>query len=101
PAYYFLLFVYFIMCCFGIIHIRPGSWITAITYTKYFNWSHDWYTGHAWSLSVEEHFYILWPFIFTAGDKLRKTFIFLILLLIPLIRYYSFFHPSVSWINYL
>ena len=27
------------------------------------DWGVGWYTGHFWSLMVEEHFYLLWPFI--------------------------------------
>ena len=64
PAYYFLLLVYFILQLLGYIHISNQAWLTSVTYTKYFNWSADWYTRHAWSLSIEEHFYILWPLIF-------------------------------------
>src|SRR4051812_24348426 len=61
PAYYFMLAVYFILQLCQVIHIGPSSWFTAVTYTKYFNADQDTVTAHAWSLSVEEHFYLLWP----------------------------------------
>jgi peptidoglycan/LPS O-acetylase OafA/YrhL len=100
PAYYFLLFIYFLMSCWGYIHLSKESWLTAITYTKYFNWKLDWYTAHAWSLSIEEQFYLFWPLIFMAGNKTRKIFIIIILLGVPLIRTIFYYYP-VSWINYL
>jgi len=53
PAYFFLLLVYFILQLVCYISISKASWLTALTYTKYFNWQLDWYTAHAWSLSVE------------------------------------------------
>lgn len=31
----------------------------------------SWYTGHFWSLSVEEHFYLLWPGLLVAIGALR------------------------------
>ncbi len=37
PAYYFLILVYFLLQLGGIISISNASWLTAITYTKYFN----------------------------------------------------------------
>ncbi|MEO7768297.1 MAG: acyltransferase [Ferruginibacter sp.] len=100
PAYYFLLLVYFFIQLSGFIKIPNHSWLTAITYTKYFNWNSDWYTRHAWSLSIEEHFYILWPLVFIAGYQFRKRFAFALILIVPLIRSYIFFHP-VTWINQL
>lgn len=32
-------------------------------FRNYLSHSSSWFTGHFWSLSVEEHFYILWPSI--------------------------------------
>lgn len=98
PAYYFMLLVYFILQLLGFIHLTSESWITSITYTKYFNWSTDWETGHAWSLSIEEQFYLVWPFIFILGNRLRKSFAIIIFFIPPFIRIYTHFHP-VSWIN--
>ena len=98
PAYYFLLSIYFLLSCFGFMYLSDQSWLTSLTYTKYFNWNKDWYTGHAWSLSIEEHFYLLWPLFFTMGQKARKYFIFAVLLIVPMFRTFSYYH-QVSWIN--
>ncbi|WP_291275988.1 acyltransferase [Flavobacterium sp.] len=98
PAYYFLLLVYFILEFFHFISIPSNSWLTAITYTKYFNWRDDWYTSHAWSLSVEEHFYLFWPFIFILGFFVRKISAFIIISLVPIARIYFHYHPE-PWYN--
>ncbi len=100
PAYYFLLSVYAILHLADVIKISYPSWFTAITYTKYFNWNLDWFTSHAWSLSIEEHFYILYPLIFSFAPQIRKKFVIAIILLVPLIRVFVNVHP-VSWINEL
>lgn len=100
PAYYFLLLVYFFLYHYHFIFISKASWFTAITYTKYFNWQLDWYTSHAWSLSIEEHFYLFWPLLFLAGKKTRKVFVCIIIILVPLLRGYFTYYPQ-SWANYL
>jgi len=98
PAYYFLLFVYFLMQNMGLIHISGESWLTALTYTKYFNYGLDWFTWHAWTLSVEEQFYLCWPFIFLLGKVPRKIFAFFLILMVPILRIYTYCHP-ISWIS--
>lgn len=73
PAYYFLLFCYFIFQAFNILHINSSSWMSSIFYYKYFELT-DWQTSHLWSLSVEEHFYLFWPLIFKYAKKQRSIF---------------------------
>lgn len=92
PAYYFLLFVYFILCLFNIIQISQASWLSSLTYTKYFFPNYDFVTDHFWSLSVEEHFYLLWPLVFIGGSKFRKWSLVLMVALVPLLKIYSHFY---------
>ena len=35
----------------------------ALTFTANYNHDYNWYYNHLWSLSVEEQFYLLWPFV--------------------------------------
>lgn len=100
PALYILLLFYFILQLLGIIYIEPMSWVTSITYTKYFPIENgtDVMTNHLWSLSNEEHFYLLWPFVFKYLKKQRKLIAFILVAIIPIFRIlgykygYAWFH---------
>ena len=99
PAYYFLLLVYFILMEMGYIYISHDAWLTALTYTKYLNYLHDYYTSHAWSLSIEENFYLFWPVIFLLGSKRVKGYaVLFIIAIVPFIRVFAYFHP-LSWLD--
>lgn len=97
PAFYFLLVVYFILQLNGYIHLSPLSWISSLTYTKYLFLS-DRDTGHLWSLSIEEHFYILWPFVFKYCKKWRKSFAWIIVFSIPILRIIAG-KFGIGWMN--
>jgi peptidoglycan/LPS O-acetylase OafA/YrhL len=44
----------------GILPVRAGEVIAAAFFASNYVQDKSWYTGHFWSLSAEEHFYLLW-----------------------------------------
>lgn len=98
PAYYFLLSVYLVLTAIGLLHVSKASFITAFSYTKYVNWHLDWFTAHAWSLSIEEQFYLCWPLIFIGGNRCRKTIAWILVLIVPVIRVYTHYSP-LNWMG--
>jgi peptidoglycan/LPS O-acetylase OafA/YrhL len=97
PAYYFVLLVYFFLQLVGYFHLSALSWMTSLTFTKQF-YSYDWQTGHFWSLSVEEMFYLFWPMVFVGGDRFRKRMAIVLIILAPLMRIVFHFYPT-EWRN--
>jgi peptidoglycan/LPS O-acetylase OafA/YrhL len=79
PAYYaFLVF------SFGLDRIRGFSWphdrlIAAFTYTmNYYNALHNHPTSavaHAWSVAIEEQFYLLWPMLFVLSRRRNRAWL--------------------------
>jgi len=102
PAYYFLLLFYFVLQLFQIIHFTTQSWLSSIFYYKYWV-PGDYETAHFWSLSIEEHFYLLWPLFFKLFKKQRLYFALSIILIVFLFRYNSYYdilaYPIIkSWV---
>lgn len=95
PAYYAMLSAYYILQRLGYIHLSDASWLTSVTYTKYFNGALDQATVHAWSLSVEEQFYLVYPFIFLAGAHFRKWWAWLLLVIVPTLRIYFHYQDQL------
>lgn len=85
PVYFLLLFVYFVLQNLYILSIPQTSWISSLTYTRYF-FKGEWETGHLWSLSIEEQFYLVWPFVFVNLKNRRVTFAWAVVLLVPIVR---------------
>jgi peptidoglycan/LPS O-acetylase OafA/YrhL len=86
PAYYFMLLVCFILQLAGLLHITMDSWLTNLTFTKQFIYSKDWETRCLWSISVEEVFYLFWPFIFSHLKQYRIKIAVTIVVVIVLLR---------------
>lgn len=59
----------------------------SLTFTANYNHDYNWYYNHLWSLSVEEQFYLLWPFVLVLAGLSRSLHVALAaILLCPLIR---------------
>lgn len=64
PAYGALLVALAAFQSLGEIQITPAGWITAVTWSANQFENPNWDVGHLWSLSLEEHFYLVWPLVF-------------------------------------
>jgi peptidoglycan/LPS O-acetylase OafA/YrhL len=96
--YYFFLLIVIIPQAFGWIRLSSNDFLHAATYTM--NYSHEptWEVAHAWSLSVEEQFYLIWPAILLVAGKRRGLWIAaaFFFAIAPAIRLgYSYFQPSL------
>src|SRR5262245_2792631 len=63
PAYAAYLVVLALLQGAGLVELSGLSWLSLTTYTVNFLPSLPPLISHVWSLSVEEHFYLLWPLL--------------------------------------
>ncbi len=58
----------------------------AALYLTNFDFSHPWFLGHLWSLSVEEQFYLLWPGVLKKWHRHRVAILVGVVLFAPVYR---------------
>ena len=63
-----------------------ARWWPALTYTSNVFGTNWWETGHSWSLSVEEQFYLTWPLIFSLGPRRAGWAALLVFACSPILR---------------
>jgi peptidoglycan/LPS O-acetylase OafA/YrhL len=79
PPALLYLFVIAILGALAVIPFDKLSWVSAVFfYRNYWQYiaggdASSWFTGHFWSLSVEEHYYFLLPAIFVFLPRFRRT----------------------------
>jgi peptidoglycan/LPS O-acetylase OafA/YrhL len=62
PALAYLL-VLGVLGVAGLVDVRFRGWWASLLFMGNYIGGSSWYTGHFWSLAVEEHFYLLWPWL--------------------------------------
>ena len=71
PAFYAYAFVVALLSALGVIALLPGDLGCAVSYSTNFHALRSWWTGHLWSLSVEEQFYVIWPLLLVTLGAMR------------------------------
>ena len=73
PAAFVMLLFVAALAFFGVLDdVYPVEWIGALLFFMNYLPAPTWSVGHFWSLSVEEHFYLLWPTIFLVLSSFRR-----------------------------
>ncbi|MBP3960471.1 acyltransferase [Gemmata sp. G18] len=90
PAYLSYLLVVALLSYLGVYALTGSDWVASLTYTVNFlpRLDERWPIGHLWSLSVEEHFYLLWPFALVLFGRRAAGFLLVVVVASsPAIRY--------------
>ena len=92
PAYLFFLFFVFLLGRFALLPVANKEWPYLLTYTYNLK-PHQVFAsiGQVWSLCVEEHFYLLWPFtLVVLGVRRSPIVLWLSIVVAMVLRFWLF-----------
>jgi peptidoglycan/LPS O-acetylase OafA/YrhL len=102
PAYFFFLLLVFVLSRFALLPINNHAWPYLLTYTYNLNPHLGLASvGQVWSLCVEEHFYLLWPFtVVLLGVRRAPIALYACILAAIALRFWLFLSHSALDIEF-
>lgn len=103
PVAYLFIFVLLILNYIFKLHLASGTFLRPLVFCENFVDRPDYtLTGHYWTLSTEEQFYLLFPLLIYRSTNFFLKFLLFLFVFTPLITYIFFhFAPSLLMIQYL
>lgn len=97
PVAYVYLLVVALLAWNHAISVTPHHLIYAATFLLNHFQEPNWFTGHFWSLAVEEQFYVVWPVVFLLTSRRGRVIgCLLILFMAPLLRTLAYlYQPGI------
>ena len=97
PVAYVYLLVVTLLAWKHVISVTPHHLLYAATFLINHIQEPNWFTGHFWSLAVEEQFYLVWPLVFRFTPRRgRLVGCLLLLILAPLLRTLAYlYEPGI------
>ena len=87
PPYFVYLGILAVLAMLGILAVERREFVgSALFIRNYYGPTveHGWYTGHFWSLAVEEHFYLIWPILLVlCGSRRARPVAAVLAFLVP------------------
>ena len=99
PVAYLFILVLIVLNFIFKLQIVPLSFLGAIFYLKNFPIPGDWYTGHFWTLSIEEQFYLFAPVILVTSLNRYLKLVLILFVAVPVFNYLAFNNIGVFYTN--
>ena len=101
PIYYLVIILLFIIDYMGMAKIKTCTFLYLLTFVQNYAPAECSFSSmsHFWALAVEQHFYMVWPFIFLLGKRVALSFavVFAIICFLLAPNIYSAFPSYEVW----
>ncbi|MFN3197224.1 MAG: acyltransferase family protein [Bradymonadia bacterium] len=87
PAYYTFVALMAVGASLGWVQVNDSDLLSASLFMSGYDVERAWSTGHLWSITVEEQFYLLWPWVLARWGVAGSTRVLVaVLVLAPVLR---------------